>query len=145
MTVDRCLAIVLLTVTGALAPASTALSQAPKLPGLVQAGAYDAGNLGMEMQPAPRNDDASAVYAVAAWPTYTPPLADGDGKALVQSFCGICHSTTYITMQPPLPGATWEAVVHKMIGTFGAPIPEPAARTIIAYLKSHYTPETREQ
>src|SRR2546426_3369706 len=62
--------------------------------------AYDAGNLGMEMQPAPRNDDASAVYAVAAWPTYTPPLADGDGKALVQSFCGICHSTTYITMQP---------------------------------------------
>ena len=67
----------LLTVTGALAPASTALSQAPKLPGLVQEGAYDAGNLGMEMQPAPRNDDASAVYAVAAWPTYTPhsPMA----------------------------------------------------------------------
>jgi len=53
-------------------PASTALTQAPKLPGLVQEGAYDAGNLGMEMQPAPRNDDASAVDAVAAWPTYSP-------------------------------------------------------------------------
>jgi len=99
----------------------------------------------MSMQPAPRNDDAGAVYAVGAWPTYTPPLVDGDGKALVQSFCGICHSTTYITMQPPLPGATWEHLVDKMIGTFGAPIPEPAAQAIIAYLKSHYTPETRKE
>jgi len=33
----------------------------------------------------------------------------------VQSFCGICHSTTYITMQPPLTSATWEAVVNKMV------------------------------
>ena len=141
----RCVGIILLAAAGALAPASTALSQATKIPGLVEEGAYDAGNLGMSMQRAPRNDDAGAVYAVGAWPTYTPPLADGDGKALVQSFCGICHSTTYITMQPPLPGATWEHLVDKMIGTFGAPIPEPAAQAIIAYLKSHYTPETRKQ
>ena len=77
MTGQRCLGIILLAAAGALAPASTVLSQATKLPGLVQEGAYDAGNLGMEMQPAPRNDDASAVYAVAAWPTYTPhsPMA----------------------------------------------------------------------
>ncbi len=142
---NRCVGIVLLAAAGALAPASTALSQATKLPGLVQEGAYDAGNLGMSMQPAPRHDDAGAVYAVPAWPTYTPPLADGDGKAVVQSFCGICHSTTYITMQPPLPGATWERLVDKMIGTFGAPIPEPAAKAITAYLKSHYTPETRQE
>jgi hypothetical protein len=145
MTANRCLGIVLLTAIAALVAPSTTLSQATKVPGLVQEGNYDAGNLGMQMQPAPRNDDAGAVYAVGAWPTYTPPLADGDGKALVQSFCGICHSTTYITMQPPLPSDTWERLVTKMIGTFGAPIPEPAAQTIIAYLKSHYTPETRKQ
>jgi cytochrome c5 len=145
MTGHRCVAIVLLAAAGALAPASTALGQTTKAPGLVQEGAYDAGNLGMSTQAAPRSDDASAVYAVPAWPTYTPPLADGDGKALVQSFCAICHSTTYITMQPPLPGATWEHLVDKMIATFGAPIPEPAAKTIVEYLKSHYTPETRKQ
>ena len=75
----------------------------------------------------------------------TPPLADGEGRELVQSFCGICHSTTYITMQPPLPGATWERLVNKMIGTFGAPIAEPSAQAILAYLKSHYTPETRKE
>jgi hypothetical protein len=145
MTANRCLRIVVLTATAALAPASTALSQATKVPGLVQEGNYDAGNLGMQLQRAPGNDDAGSVYAVGAWPTYTPPLADGDGKALVQSFCGICHSTTYITMQPPLPAATWDRLVHKMIDTFGAPVPEPAAQEIIAYLKGHYTPETRKE
>jgi len=137
--------IILLAAAGALAPGSPVSSQVPKLPGLVEEGKYAPGNLGMQMQPAPQNDDAGAVYAVGPWPTYTPPLADGDGKELVQAFCGMCHSTTYVTMQPPLAGATWEAVVTKMIGTFGAPIPEPSARTILAYLKSHYTPETRKE
>jgi len=145
MTGNRCLGIVLLAAAGALASGSTALSQSTKVPSLVQEGNYAPGNLGMQMQPAPQNDDAGAVYAVGPWPTYTPPLADGDGKELVQSFCGICHSTTYITMQPPLPGATWERLVDKMIGTFGAPVPESAAQAITAYLKSHYTPETRKQ
>jgi hypothetical protein len=145
MTATRFLGIVVLAATGGLVPASTAQSQAAKLPGVVQEGRYDPGNLGLSMQPAPRNDDAGAVYAVGAWPTYTAPLADGDGKALVQSFCGICHSTTYITMQPPLPAATWDRLVHKMIGTFGAPVPEAAAQEIIAYLNSHYTPETRKE
>jgi len=145
MASSRRLGIILLAAATALAPGSTALSQATKAPGLVQEGNYDSGNLGMQMQPAPHTDDAGAVYAVGPWPTYTPPLADGDGRELVQSFCGICHSTTYITMQPPLPSATWEGVVNKMIGTFGAPIPEPSAQAILAYLKSHYTPETRKE
>jgi hypothetical protein len=46
-------------------------------------------------------------------------------------------------MQPPLPGLTWQAEVHKMIHTFGAQIPEEAAKEIIAYLKAHYAVETR--
>ena len=145
MTGSRYLGIVLLATAGALDPGATALGQATKVPGLVQEGNYDSGNLGMQMQPAPPNADAGAVYVVGPWPTYTPPLADGEGRELVQSFCGICHSTTYITMQPPLPSATWEAEVNKMIGTFGAPIPEPSAQAILAYLKSHYTPETRKE
>jgi len=145
MTGNRCLGIVLLAAAGALVPGATALSQATKVPGLVQEGNYAPGNLGMQMQPAPQNDDAGAVYAVGPWPTYTPPLAGGKGREVVQSFCGICHSTTYITMQPPLPGATWEAVVHKMIASFGAPIPDAEAQIIVAYLKSHYTPETRRK
>src|SRR5438105_1696925 len=125
MTGNRCLGIVLLAAAGALAPGSTALSQSTKVPGLVQEGNYDPGNLGIQMQPAPPNDDAGAVYAVGPWPTYTPPLADGEGRELVQSFCGICHSTTYITMHPPLTSAACEPEANEMSGTFGAPIPEP--------------------
>jgi hypothetical protein len=133
----------MLAAVAAVFPCSTALSEPIVLPGLVQEGQYDRANLGMQRQPAPGHDDAGAVYRVGPWPTYTPPLANGDGKALVQSFCAICHSTTYITMQPPLPAATWERLVHKMIDTFGAPIPEASAKEITVYLQKHYTPETR--
>ena len=57
----------------------------------------------------------------------------------------MCHSTRYITMQPPLPPATWEAEVNKMTKTFGAPIPEATAKKITSYLQSHYTAENHKQ
>src|SRR5258708_35026299 len=125
MTGSRYLGIVLLATAGALDPGATALGQATKVPGLVQEGNYDSGNLGMQMQPAPPNADAGAVYAVGPWPPYTPPLADGEGTGLVQSFPRICRSTANITMQPPLPGATWEGEVNNMTGTFPAASAEP--------------------
>src|SRR5437867_844807 len=140
MNARRYVGIILLAAAAGFHPASTALGQATAtLPGVVQEGNYDAGNLGMQMQPAPRNDDLGSVYGVGPWPTYTPALAEGEGREIVQGFCGICHSPTYITMQPPLPGATWEAEVNKMIRVYGAPIPDAQAQQIIAYLKSHYT------
>jgi hypothetical protein len=145
MTGHRPLGILLLAALSTLAASSAARSQATKAPGLVEEGNYDPHNLGMQLQPAPRVDDPGSVYAVGPWPTYTPSLAEGEGRELVQSFCAICHSTTYITMQPPLPGATWDMLVHKMIDTFGAPIPQSTAAAIIAYLTSHYTPETRKE
>jgi hypothetical protein len=50
-----------------------------------------------------------------------------------------------ITVQPPLPAATWEAEVSKMNKTFGAAIPDENTQKIILYLQSHYTPDTRKQ
>src|SRR5260370_33327035 len=103
MTGGRYLGLVLLAAAGVLDPGSPARGQATtNVPGLVQEGNYDAGNLGMQMEPAPQTDDAGAVYAVGPWPTYPPPPADGRGRELVQSFCAIWHSTTDSTMQPPL-------------------------------------------
>jgi hypothetical protein len=46
-------------------------------------------------------------------------------------------------MQPPLPAATWDAVVRKMIKTYGAPVSEADAQKIIQYLQANYAPETR--
>ena len=114
-----------------------------RLPGVVTTGRYGEGTLATPRQPAPDVATPGGVYGAGSWPSYTPPLADGAGRDLVIGACSICHSTTYITMQPPLPAATWAAEVDKMIKTFGASISDDVAKQITQYLQSHYTPGTR--
>lgn len=92
---------------------------------------------------APTSSDGN--YSISPFPSVASKLAEGEGRAETESFCAVCHSTRYITMQPPLPAATWEAEVNKMIKTFGGPIPEASAKKITSYLQTHYTPETRKQ
>jgi hypothetical protein len=96
--------------------------------------------LGMLRQPVPAKPSPDAVYAVAEFPLHTPPLQDGtaDDRRLVEIYCVGCHSTTYISMQPPLPRAKWEAEVKKMIAAYGAVIPEPVALRIATYLHAYY-------
>lgn len=84
-------------------------------------------------------------FGVAPFPSFSPDLAEGPGRTETESYCAMCHSTRYITMQPPLPAATWEAEVNKMVKTFGAPIPDATANKIISYLQTRYTPETRKR
>ena len=108
-------------------------------------GYYSPGQFGSIQQTAPVALSADANYEVSAYPVPTLELAAGDGRQDVQIYCNTCHSPRYITMQPPLPAATWEAEVNKMNKAFGAGIPEDTTRKIIAYLQTHYTPETRKQ
>lgn len=110
-----------------------------------QLGDFTSVSFGGIAQTEPREPPLGAVYSVDAYPLDSPKLAPGDGRELVASYCNTCHSTRYITMQPPLPAATWEAEVNKMIKTFGQPIPPDAAPKIITYLQNHYTPETRKE
>jgi hypothetical protein len=84
-------------------------------------------------------------YAAGPYPLYPPEMESGDGKAEVEGYCSTCHSTRYITMQPPLPAAAWETEVTKMRKSFGATIPDQAVSRIVGYLQAHYTPETRKQ
>ena len=110
-----------------------------------QSGSYGstkAASLEQTVSPQPFQD---GNFSVAPFPSFAPELAEGEGRAETQNFCATCHSTRYITMQPPLPAATWDAEVNKMIKTFGAPIPEVTAKKIISYLQEHYTPENRKQ
>ena len=107
-------------------------------------GYYSPAELGTLRQPAPPDSSQDAVYQVSAYPVPAADLAPGDGLQDVRIYCGTCHSPAYITMQPPLPAATWEAELNKMNKTFGAAIPDPAARRILLYLQSHYTPDTRK-
>lgn len=115
------------------------------LPGLVRSGQYSKGTLHSIIQPDSIQQSLDSIYNVGTYPLYTPDLASGEGREIIQGYCNLCHSVTYITMQPPLPAATWEDEVYKMINTYSALIPEDETKQIIAYLQAHYTPETRRQ
>ena len=117
----------------------------PDFPGLVHGGQYSKGILLSITQPDSIRQSSDTVYSVGTYPLYTPELAPGEGREAIQAYCDFCHSTTYITMQPPLPATIWETEVYKMINTYGAPIPEDLTRQIVAYLQRHYTPETRKK
>ncbi|MGB8474084.1 MAG: hypothetical protein WCE61_08380 [Candidatus Acidiferrum sp.] len=111
----------------------------------LQKGHYQSATLGQSQQAVPSTSLADSQYGGSAYPLYPPELAAGEGKAEVEGYCSVCHSTRYITMQPPLPAAAWEAEVTKMKKALGATIPDEATSKIIGYLQTHYTPETRKQ
>jgi cytochrome c5 len=110
-----------------------------------QSGSYGSTKANSIEQTAAAQMSSDDNFSVASFPSLAPELAEGEGQAETESFCAMCHSTRYITMQPPLPAATWEAEVNKMTKAFGAPIPDASAKKIISYLQTHYTPETRKQ
>jgi hypothetical protein len=107
-------------------------------------GYYSPAELGSVRQPAPTELLPDSNYQASAYPVPAVDLTPGDGLRDVQIYCNTCHSPRYITMQPPLPAATWEAEVNKMNKTFGAGIPEDNTQKIILYLKAHYTAENRK-
>ena len=111
----------------------------------LQLGYYAPANLGSSAQPAPVGQQTTSAYRVAAYPTYQSSLAPGPGRRDLEAYCNTCHTPSYITMQPPLPAATWEAEVNKMGTTYGAQIPAESQANILKYLDSHYTPETRKR
>lgn len=108
-------------------------------------GQYQPAILGQFPQSGPSESVPDSQYGGGFYPLYPPELEPGDGKAEAEGYCGMCHSTRYITMQPPLPAAAWEAEVTKMKKSFSATIPDEATAKIIRYLQAHYTPETRKQ
>lgn len=108
-------------------------------------GYYTPANFGSIAQPAPIEYRVDATYKINAFPLYKPDLAPGEGRQDVESYCNTCHSPNYISMQPPLPAATWQAEVSKMGKVYGAQIPPESQASILQYLESHYTPETRKR
>ncbi len=122
-----------------------ALSAATALHAQAQTGNYSPSDAGTLHRAPPAKPANGASYDVGGYPTFRVPLAPGDGSREVNTYCNICHTPRYITMQPVLPSGAWTDEVNKMIKTYGAPIPDDAAQKIIAYLQSHYTSETRKR
>ena len=107
-------------------------------------GYYRTSELGSMRQAAPIELLPGSNYQVSAYPVPGADLVSGDGSQEVRIYCNSCHSPSYITMQPPLPAATWEAEVNKMNKTFGAAIPDDSTQKIILYLQAHYAIENRK-
>jgi hypothetical protein len=108
-------------------------------------GYYSPAELGSVRQAAPIELLPDSNYQASTYPVPAMDLTPGDGLQDARIYCGTCHSPRYITMQPPLPAATWEAEVNKMNKTFGAGIPVENTQKIILYLQAHYTAENRKQ
>jgi cytochrome c5 len=108
-------------------------------------GDYIQSNLGSLAQAAPHRPSADAKYGKVRYPLYPPNLPTGEGKDLVESYCNACHSTRYITMQPPLTRDQWTAEVTKMVKVYGIEIPDNDQPKIVQYLQDHYSAETRKK
>lgn len=67
-------------------------------------------------------------------PEADPGLPPGPGREAVMTYCAMCHTPAYITLQPPLSREVWIAEVTKMRTTYSGPIPEEKAPEIVDYL-----------
>ena len=66
-------------------------------------------------------------------------LVQASGSGLVQAYCTACHSLAPIVRHSGLTADQWAAEVEKMRENYGAPIDDPTAKQITAYLQAHYT------
>lgn len=91
-------------------------------------------------------------FALVAWAETTAPidtdtwklppepwtLKEGPGINLMKANCLLCHSTEYISTQPPLKRSQWEAELAKMRTKFGAPIATNTVPELVEYLVKNY-------
>lgn len=85
-----------------------------------------------------------AQTAAGAAPTWTRlsvdlPSSDaifpaGDGAALANGYCLMCHSAGMVLRQPPLGGAQWLAEIQKMRTFYGSPLAVADEAALAAYL-----------
>ncbi len=62
----------------------------------------------------------------------------GPGLAAAQANCLTCHSSAYVSTQPVLSRAQWNAEVLKMRTAYGAQIADDQVPAIVEYLTAQY-------
>lgn len=71
--------------------------------------------------------------------TSTLKFSTLSGYNIAEQKCNICHSSNYISYQPPsLTQAQWTTEMHKMHQNYGAPINEQQINSLGAYLSVAY-------
>jgi hypothetical protein len=67
-------------------------------------------------------------------PADEPDPPAGPEKNAFMASCLVCHSSRYVTNQPALARAKWQAEVEKMQKAYGAPVPPENVPKIVDYL-----------
>src|SRR5690349_21603468 len=75
-------------------------------------------------------------------PPETTKLKPGPGAELATANCLLCHSADYISTQPPLTRAGWQAAIIKMQQKYGAPIATNNVDKLADYLAANYGKES---
>ena len=82
---------------------------------------------------------AVVLFSVSAQAQENVQLKPGAGLQTVEANCTACHSLDYPRINSVfLKRQGWEAVVNKMINSFGAPIKPADAKVIVDYLTENY-------
>ncbi len=71
------------------------------------------------------------------WPAETTTYKPGKGSELAQALCMNCHSSDYVSSQPPMPRKFWEATVKKMKEKYAATLPDDTT-ALADYLTNTY-------
>ncbi|HYM81875.1 MAG TPA: hypothetical protein VEY91_10785 [Candidatus Limnocylindria bacterium] len=69
---------------------------------------------------------------------YPNRLPDGDGRAIAERSCLMCHSATLVTQQAK-DSTAWARTVAQMV-KWGTPLPAAEQDTLLRYLASHLGP-----
>ena len=67
-------------------------------------------------------------------PEDEPELPPGPGREAFYNNCIICHSSRYVTSQPPFPRKIWTAEVNNMIMNYGAQMTDEQVGQVVDYL-----------
>ena len=67
-------------------------------------------------------------------PNYPINMPPGPNLAVYQQKCLLCHTSRYVSMQPPFSRAVWEKEVKKMVDAYHAPITPEEQQQIVEYL-----------
>ena len=88
-------------------------------------------NLTREKNTAEKNSTSSDTTFMNVSETHLPEVT---GAETFKMNCVTCHSARYVEMQPEFPRKTWEKIVDKMVKSYGAPVSDSSAKTIVDYI-----------
>ena len=80
----------------------------------------------------------AAAADVFKLPPETTKLKPGAGAELITAQCLVCHSADYISTQPRLTRAQWQATVTKMQQKYGAVVLSNNVPRLVEYLTVNY-------